>query len=193
MILIRTGITTLDIQFRVWGRLDIPLAPEGEVQLDQTAGRLATRGVYAVVSSPGLASRQSAKLLASAWRSKRRVETDLQNIDFGLWHGRCIGELRETQPRILKCLEERPDLVCPPKGEPVQEFRARIHGVLESLGRRYGNRLISIVSPGPVTAMIRAIYLGHTGFDECGTNLWWDSTDQPVWYEFSGGQEVLAS
>ncbi len=193
ILLIRTGITSLDIQCRVWGCLDIPLAPEGESQMDQTAGHLASRGVYAVVSAPGLASRQSAKLLAEAWKSKKRVEDGLQNIDFGLWHGKSINELRETQPRILKCLEERPEMVCPPNGEPVLDFRVRILATLESLGSRYGNRQIAIVAPGPVSAVIRAIYLGHSSFDENGTAIWWDSTTLSVWHEFSGRESALAT
>ncbi len=188
--LIRTGVTSLDLQGRLCGRLDIPLAPEGEYQIDRVAEQLASRSISLVVSAPGMASVQTARRLAMVWKSKTRAIEELVNIDFGLWHGRCIDELHSTQPRVLKCLEERPETVCPPQGEPVALAQSRVSAALERLGTKYGNRLLAVAVPGPIAAIVRAAYLGQHELDETGMGLWWESTEQRGWFEFPGNKPL---
>jgi phosphoserine phosphatase len=192
VLLVRSGVSTLDLQGRISGRLDVPLAPEGEFHVAQLAAELAGQPVAAVVSSTAMTSVQTAEVLARQWKVRVRALPELANVDFGLWHGRCVEELQQTQPRLLKCLEESPELVCPPKGEPIVEARKRVRAVLAGLGSKYGNRLVAITVPGPIAAIIRSLYQGRTDFDETGMSLWWDAVGHESWFEFSSRQHALA-
>jgi broad specificity phosphatase PhoE len=192
ILLVRSGVSALDLQGRISGRLDVPLAPEGEYHVSQLVTELAGQPVAAVVSSTAMTSVQTAEVLAKVWKVRLRTMPELANVDFGLWHGRCVEELQQTQPRILKCLEESPELVCPPKGEPIVEARKRIRTALAALGSKYGNRLVAVTVPGPVAAMIRGLYQGRQDFDETGISLWWDAVGQESWFEFSSRQLALA-
>lgn len=192
VLLVRSGVTTLDLQGRISGRLDVPLAAEGEFQVGQLAAELAGHPVAAVVSAPGMSSVQTAEVLAAQWRIRPRTLADLANLDFGLWHGRSVEELQQTQPRLFRCLEENPELVCPPKGEPIVEARRRVRKALSMLGKRHGNRLVTVVVPGPIAAIIRGLYLDRNDFDETGAALWWEPLSREAWFEFASRSTALA-
>lgn len=193
MILVRAGVTCLDLQGRLTGTLDLPLAPEGEYQVQQMVEQLQGRPIGAVLSAPGLAALSTANPLARAFRLRPRVLEGLENIDFGLWHGRCADELQQTQPRLLKCLEETPDAVCPPQGEPLKDFRERIRQALAELPSKYSGRLVAVVVAGPVAAMIRSLHSGRNDFDEIGLGLWFDAVSQAGWIDLPAGKSSLST
>lgn len=162
----------------------MPLAPEGEYQVQQLVVALRSKPLAAIFHAPGQATAGTAMALASAARTKSKALPALANIDFGLWHGRCAEELQQTQPRIFRKLAESPDSVCPPQGEPVGAMRDRVRSALAALAGRYPDRTVAVVVAGPVAAMIRGLYLGAPGFDETGLGLWLDGMSPTAWFEF---------
>lgn len=91
VILVRHGITQGNKEKRFVGRLDVPLAPEGEALARETSGRLPP--VEHLYISPMLRCKQTAELLWPGVASTT-VE-DLRETDFGPFEGKNHEELRE--------------------------------------------------------------------------------------------------
>ncbi|MEZ6095202.1 MAG: histidine phosphatase family protein [Pirellulaceae bacterium] len=140
LILISTPSTELDLQGRFSGRLDVPLAEQGLAQAQSTAIELANSGIQVIFRAPTMAAKQAAALFSREWRAKVRVERDLENIDYGLWHGKTLGELKRTQPRVYTSWLHHPESICPPSGEPISAVMNRID---EALDRILKNRAVS--------------------------------------------------
>jgi phosphoserine phosphatase len=161
LLLIRTGATELDFQGRICGNLDVPLCDVGLGQARETATALATRTVSAIYRAPCLAAAQTAEILSKNWRAKIRLEHDLENVNFGLWHGREWSELKAKQPRLYKSWTEHPETVCPPGGEPICDVQRRIVEFLKRIAKRTAGKTIAIVASPAIAAIICSEYQGR--------------------------------
>jgi probable phosphoglycerate mutase len=154
-LLVRAGSTEFDQHGRILGALDIPLSVQGEAEILQTVKQLSGIPVTAVYSSTCLAARQSAKLIAHAFKVKLVVEAGLTNLNCGLWHGKSLEELRETQPTLFKQWKEHPEQVCPPGGEPVASAMSRVSSALNKIRRKVKAGVVVLVAPDPLSCFIR--------------------------------------
>ena len=154
-LLVRAGSTDLDNQNRILGSLDVPLSPSGELEIELTAKELGELKIKAIYSSAGLAARQTGKILSRNGKIKLRVEEKLTNLDCGLWHGKSIDELRETQPTLFRQWKDHPEFVLPPQGESFSHVRGRVSALLSKICRKHKSGLIVIVAPNPLLGIIR--------------------------------------
>jgi len=154
IILLRSGSTELDDQGRIVGSLDLPLSDIGIEEVRQSVTELAAYQVDGVVTAVSKASQQTGQMVAQAFQLKAKVERALTNLDCGLWHGKRIDELRETQPSLFKQWKECPEKVCPPEGETVSEVRQRVAVVLKKLLRKHRKGVLLIVAPEPLLGII---------------------------------------
>ena len=91
VILVRHGITQGNKEKRFVGRLDVPLAPEGEAMARETAPLMPK--VEHLYVSPMLRCRQTADLL---WPGvPRTLVEDLRETDFGIFEGKNHAELQD--------------------------------------------------------------------------------------------------
>src|SRR5690349_12412629 len=126
IVLVRPGCTDFDQQGRIKGTLDIPLCQDGSRQAAETAEQLAHLTIDVVYTSPCSSAHQTAKVIGTARRAKFKVIDDLQNVDHGLWHGKRIDEVKQTQPKVYRQGQENADSICPPQGEPIAMGRERV-------------------------------------------------------------------
>src|SRR5690349_13919524 len=117
--LIRACATDFDDQGRIKGNLDLPLNKHGVEQAAQMAEEVAEFPISAIYCSPCQAAERTATEIGQKTRIKPRPIDNLANLDHGLWHGRLIEEVRQTQPRVYRQLQEHPETICPPNGEPL--------------------------------------------------------------------------
>jgi broad specificity phosphatase PhoE len=157
IVLIRPGSTDLDDQGRIKGTLNIPLSPNGENEVRKTAEQLLHLDIEAIYCSPCLAAQQTAQQLSHDGKIKVKIDDNLLNLDHGLWHGKRITELKETQPKLFKQWQERPETVCPPGGETVEAVRKRVDRMLKKLRKKYKKGVIAIVAPEPLSSIIRSV------------------------------------
>ena len=155
IVLVRPGSTDLDDQGRIKGSLNIPLSPNGENEVRQTAEQLVELDIEAIFCSPCLAAQQTAQQLSHDGSIKVRIDDNLLNLDHGLWHGKRIKELKETQPKLFKQWQDRPETVCPPGGETVEAVRKRVLRLLKKIRRKYKKGVIALVAPEPLATIIR--------------------------------------
>jgi broad specificity phosphatase PhoE len=160
MIVVRAGSTDFDEQGRIKGTLDIPLNTAGQGQVGRLIGDLHATKIDHVYASPCRSAQQTAEVLAADHKLKVKTLDELQNLDHGLWHGKLIDEVRVSQPKVFRQLQDHPETVCPPQGEPVGEALERVRAILSRLLRKHKSGTVAVVVPEPLATFVR-VALGH--------------------------------
>lgn len=160
LLLIRPGATEYDQQGRIQGTLDIPLSEDGRQQVQALAESVRELQIAALYASPCQSAEQTAELLAEDLQLKAKTVDKLQNLDYGLWQGLLVEEVKTKQPKVYRQWQEQPESVCPPQGETVVAAKGRVAEALKKLLKRHkGDSAVAIVSPEPVASMIRHLLL----------------------------------
>ncbi len=160
LILVHPGQTELDEQNRLVGNLDLPLSKSGESQVNLLAKEVASFDVGLIVCGPSLAAQQTAQQLSQNGEIKIRVEEGLTNLDLGLWHGKSVDELKETQPRIFKQWREHPETVTPPEGEDLVSAIKRVRKAVKWIVKKSRSTNVLLVAASPLAAIVQSEVLG---------------------------------
>src|SRR5437868_6704831 len=150
MIVVRAGATDFDEQGRIKGTLDIPLSDAGQSQVGHVVAELHETPIDHIYTSPCRSARQTAEALAIDHRLKLKTLDELQNLNHGLWHGKLVDEVRVSQPKVFRQLQDHPETVCPPQGEPVAAAIERVRTLISRLIRNHRNGRVAIGVPEPV-------------------------------------------
>jgi broad specificity phosphatase PhoE len=176
MLVVRAGATDYDEQGRIKGTLDIPLSQAGQSQVDRLIAELHATQIDHLYASPCRSAQQTAEMLAVDHHLKTKTLDELQNLDHGLWQGKLIDEVCVSQPKVFRQLQEHPETVCPPQGEPVGEALERVRGVISRLLRKHRSGRVAIVVPEPLATLMHAAVshqeLGDLWKAECGCCSW---------------------
>lgn len=176
ILLIRSGSTDFDEQGRIKGTLDIPLSFEGTAQIARLVDELSATPIDHLYASPCRCAIQSADVIAKARKLKVKKLDELQNLDHGLWHGKRIDEVKQSQPKVYRQLQEHPETVCPPQGEPVGAAFDRVRAALTKLLKKHKSGTIALVVPEPISSIVRSVLaqcdLGDLWKVECECGGW---------------------
>ena len=176
IVLVRPGSTDFDEQGRIKGTLDIPLSHQGACQVERIVAELRDMQLGHIYTSPGTAAEKTAAAIAAGHRLKVKRLDDLQNLDHGLWQGKLVDELRTGQPRLYRQLQDHPETVCPPQGEPVGEALERVRQVLAKLLKKHRSGALALVVPEPLASLVRSTLqhsdLGDLWKAECECGGW---------------------
>lgn len=159
MILVHPGLTELNEQGRLIGNLDLPLSESGELQVRKLADDLGEQTISLIITAPDLAAQQTAQAISDDGSIKIRIEENFANLDIGLWHGKAIEELKETQPRLFKQWREHPENVTPPEGETIESADSRVRKAMKWISKKKRSGTIVIVASHPLAAIIQAQFL----------------------------------
>ena len=159
IVLIRPGATEYDAQGLVRGRLDIPLCPQGIQEVAQEIEALRAAGVHldALYYSPCRPAVQTAAAIGEALGVKGKEQEALENLDYGLWQGMRIEEIRTRQPKIYRQWQEIPDCICPPEGEMIAEAEARVADCLWKFFRRHRDQTVGLVIAEPMASIVKRL------------------------------------
>lgn len=158
-LLVRPGSTDFDEQGRIKGNLDIPLSDSGKKQVAGIVAQLHTTPIDFVYASPTRCAQQTAEALAADRRARYKTLDDLENLDHGLWQGKRIDEVKTSQPKVFRQLQEHPETVCPPQGEPVGSAIDRVRAVISKLIRKHRDATVALVVPEPLASLVRSLLL----------------------------------
>ncbi|MGH3899093.1 MAG: bifunctional RNase H/acid phosphatase [Pseudonocardiaceae bacterium] len=156
LLLLRHGQTEHSAQRRYSGRGDLPLTELGERQAAAAAARLAsTSGVAAVISSPMLRARQTAKPVADALGVPLSVHDGLIETDFGAWEGLTFAEARERDLDLhTRWITDTS--VAAPDGESMDAVHRRVRRARDQLIAEHGGATLVVVSHvTPIKALLR--------------------------------------
>ncbi|MEM6978217.1 MAG: histidine phosphatase family protein [Planctomycetota bacterium] len=176
LVLVRPGATSFDEQGRLKGSLDMPLCESGIEQAKNLASELSSLRLDAIYTAPCRSAIQTADHLANGRDVRPKVIEAFRNLDYGLWHGKLIDEIRRTQPRLFRSMCDRPESVCPPGGESMQAAFTRTQKALRKILKRGRDRMVGLVVPDPLASVIAAELSG-----EALPQLWSVATDEGSW------------
>ena len=176
IILVLPGATDLDSQGRIKGSLDLPMNASGNEQAKKTARALQSESIDLLYSSPCLSAQQTAEQLSRDGQIKIKTIDNLRNLDRGLWHGRLIEELKESQPKIFRLWQEQPQTIRPPGGESLDEAEIRVEKAVRKIRKKHKSGTIAMVVPEPLASVIRS-HLDHADIGdlwqaECRSGGW---------------------
>jgi len=176
MLVVRAGSTDFDEQGRIKGTLDIPLSEAGQGQVGRLIAELHATQINQLYASPCRSAQQTAESLAVDHKLKIKTLDELQNLDHGLWHGKLIDEVRLSQPKVFRQLQDHPATVCPPQGEPVGTALERVRLLISRLLRKHRSGTVAIVVPEPLASFVLAVLshaeLGDLWKAECDVGGW---------------------
>jgi broad specificity phosphatase PhoE len=176
ILLIRSAATDFDEQGRIKGTLDLPLSAVGNAQAERLSEEVQGVPFDYLYSSPCRCAVETANRLAASRRMKVKQLPDFQNVDHGLWHGKLVTELKQTQPRMYRQLQEHPETVCPPEGEPLGMAQARVKVAVDRLLRKHRSGTIALVLPEPLFTLVQHVLapgeLGDLWKAECQCGGW---------------------
>jgi probable phosphoglycerate mutase len=155
---IRPGQTDFDRDGRIQGTLDLPLNPQGGVELGETIESVQPLELERIFASPTEPAATTAREIGRVLGIPVKELSDLANVDHGLWQGLCLEEIRRKQPRLFRQWEESPESVCPPAGESCQQAYVRAENALRTLLR--GNRRVAVVCSDPMATIVTALVQG---------------------------------
>jgi broad specificity phosphatase PhoE len=182
ILLVRACSTDFDEQGRIKGTLDIPLNEVGEGQVSQLVADLHDTDIDYLYTSPCRSALQTAEALAADHKLRTKTLVELQNLDHGLWHGKLIDEVRVSQPKVFRQLQDHPETVCPPQGEAVGAALERVRSLVARLIRKHGSGTIAVVVPEPLASLVSSILgseMGDLWKAECQCGGWQKIDVQP--------------
>lgn len=176
IVLVRPGATSFDEQGRMKGSLDMPLCESGIEQARIVAQELSSLRIDAVYCAPCESAGQTAKQLVDGRDVKPKTIEAFRNIDNGLWHGKLIDEIRRNQPKLYRSGSERPETVCPPGGESIQDATSRVMKAIDRIMKRSRNHVVALVIPDPLASLVAARLNG-----DALPEIWKVQTDSGHW------------
>ncbi|MGA2620290.1 MAG: histidine phosphatase family protein [Thermoguttaceae bacterium] len=176
IILIRPGSTDYDRQERLQGTLDIPLSSVGLAEAAGMADQLRELGIETVYAPLCEPAHQTGQILAKALGVRLKKLDRMQNLDYGLWQGMQISEIRHKQPKVYRQWQEQPENVCPPEGEMIERAEERVRAAVTKLLRRHKEGIIAVVLSEPLASLVRRAVKN----DELG-DLWKALGDHGRW------------
>ena len=162
LIVIRAGATDYDLQERIRGTLDMPLSMEGVAAATRAGERLAADPPTAIYASADEAAEETAWIIGSACGMKPKHLPNLGNVDMGLWQGRLVEEIRDTQPRLNRQWQDNPWSVAPPEGELLEDACERVEAAIEKIFKRHPGGTVAMVVPRPLDAIVTWLVSGRS-------------------------------
>jgi broad specificity phosphatase PhoE len=187
IVLIRPGATDFDEQHRIRGNLDVPLNQEGSVEVARLIEELRDQKLELIYTAPEQSAVETAEALADALLLKVKKLDRVQNLDFGLWQGMAVDEIRLNQPKVYRQWQEMPQNVRPPEGEMLSEADERVRAAMTKLLKRHKEGVIALVVAEPLASLVKQ-FVTQT---ELG-DLWKAAAEHGRWEMLEVVAEALA-
>jgi broad specificity phosphatase PhoE len=158
--LVRHGATPLTADDRFAGSSDVPLGPEGRVQVGRLAERLMAAPITAIYSSPLLRTVATATIVGSSHDLTPILEAGLREIDHGHWEGLRRADVQQMYPEEYAAWERDPLNVAPEGGETGQQVLARALPVMNDVILRHAGQSVLVVAHKATNRLLIARWLG---------------------------------
>ena len=157
---------------RLQGTLPLPLSDQGKQDLVSVAQMLKQYDAQAIYSSGNESSGPTAEHLAELCSFKTKKNTDLKELNCGLWQGLRYKDIEKRYSNAYKQWRNDPESICPPDGELFASCRERIEDALLSIIKKSKSQTIVIVVAEIAAAIIECLLTDKLSKD------FWDIADQ---------------
>ena len=145
---VQSGRTVWEDQSRFESPVGSPLTEEGTAAVKSVAKELTKHDIGIIYSSKGESERQTANLVAEVLGAKVRTKNDLREIDYGMWQGLTVEEIKRRHPKVYKRWTESPVSVRPPGGESLEEVQQRLRESMREIVKRHkGGSSLVVLRP----------------------------------------------
>ena len=165
LFLVRHGETTLSAEDRFAGSTDVPLGPNGRMQAERLAARLADDAIAAAYCSPLQRTVETAAIVARPHQLAPARRDGLREIDHGRWEGLRRADVETQFPEEYAAWEDDPFTFAPCGGEAGVHVVARALPVIREIVVAHAGQNVLVVSH---KATIRLIIASLLGFDARG-------------------------
>ncbi len=155
LLTVKTGETVWEQQSRIESIAGSPLSETGRKNMARLGKELFPHEPNLIITSSGEAEKQTAKILAKELSVKVKKDDKFCEIDYGLWQGLTLDEIKRRQPKLHKQWLESPGSVRPPGGETLIEAQQRICQAVEEVTRREKKQTPVLVLRPVVLGLLR--------------------------------------
>jgi len=156
--LVRHGETAWNAQLKFQGHADIALSPKGLVQAEKLSRRLAKCEIAAVYASDLTRAYETARILARPHHLDVIPCCAFREINFGLWEGLTIEEIKKEYRELLRQWWHGPLETRVPQGETLDEVVNRVNRLVKEIVVKHATQQIIIVSHGgPIRAIVGTV------------------------------------
>jgi broad specificity phosphatase PhoE len=157
--LVRHGATPLTADDRFAGSSDVPLGPEGRVQVARLTDRLAAAPLTAIYSSPLQRTVATATVVGEPHGLTPVLEAGLREIDHGHWEGLRRADVERLYPEEYAAWEGDPVTIAPEGGETGAQVLARALPVMNDIMRRHAGQSVLVVAHKATNRLLIANWL----------------------------------
>lgn len=157
---IQAGRTEWSEQTRIDSTVGVPLSPAGASATREIATELAGRNITAIYGSHNESDRQTAQIVADVLSVRPHASEDLRELDYGLWQGLRIEDIKHRHTRVYRQWLEAPMTICPPEGEALHEAQGRVVAAIEKIVRRHRDQNVLAVLHPLVAGLLRCRLIG---------------------------------
>ncbi len=179
IILIQTGQTTWEVDARIESATGAPLTDAGIETAERITRELAEENLKCLYACPSEAAQQTAQLIAKGLGVKRHADDAIGELDFGLWQGLTVEEIKRRQPKLYKQWADDPSITCPPSGETVQDAQDRIRQRIKDLAKKPKNTPVGLILRPVSAGLLRCLMAGASLSD-----LWQYVQPSFTWVSF---------
>lgn len=156
LLLVRSGPTEWDLQGRLQGQADLPLAPGAHSATQNWTPTPGINGPVTVLCGPDESCRAAAETLAEIAGAKLTISEELRELNLGLWSGLRIDELETRFERAGTQWLEDPASVTVPEGETHTALDERLLTVIEkAISKRRTSTSVAVVLRPIAYALVR--------------------------------------
>ena len=160
MLLLRHGTPEGARTRRFIGHLDVPLAPEGEVEAAAAARRLAAEPLAAVYTSDLARTRRTAEIVAAPHRLQPIPLAELREFAMGEWEGLTAEEIRARDAAAFARWMASVGEFQFPGGESLPQVAARAWRAFTRIAADHEGGTVAIVAHGGSNRAILCLALG---------------------------------
>jgi len=186
---VRHGQTAWNVGEIFRGRADIPLDDVGRNEAALAGEALRDAAIHAVYSSPLSRSMETAKNIAKFHNLTVTPLEAITDISYGEWEGQSNEHVKAKYPDLHRLWHEEPHKVHFPRGESLEEVRARTMSAVNDLVAKHKEENIVLVAHRVPNKVICCALIGldNSHFwriqqDTASTNL----------FTYKGGQWVIS-
>lgn len=162
---VRHGLTELNRDRRVGGRIDVPLIPEGRAQADEARAAFAGTPFDVVVSSPLSRAIETAVIVTGLPLQDIELDERCTERSFGAMEGIDPDEVPSRHPEVRYLrIGQIGYSLNPPGGEPFPDLHHRARGFVEGLLERHGGARIVVFSHQNFLQQLHGVLLGWDPF-----------------------------
>ena len=158
--LVRHGATPLTADDRFAGSSDVPLGPEGRIQVERLADRLAAAPFSAIYSSPLSRTVATATIVGESHGLTPVLADGLREIDHGHWEGLRRIDAQRLYPEEYAAWERDPVSVAPEGGETGYRVLARALPIMNDIITRHAGQSVLVVAHKATNRLLIAQWLG---------------------------------